>query len=82
MARDTHPGDFIVVVQKSSPRPGALCWTYWIAEEGTPQRRGPFDTLPPAVSTARQLASCAGTRAWRLDESLEGKVTLEPIAAC
>jgi hypothetical protein len=78
-AGHTQAGDFIVIVQKSSPRPGAVRWTYWIAEEGKDGCRGPFDTLPPAVLTARQLAAFAGTRAWRRGDTPKGEVTLEPL---
>jgi hypothetical protein len=78
-ARRTQTGDFVVMVQKTSPRPGTVCWTYWIAEEGRNDRRGPFDTLPPAVLTARQLAAFAGTRAWRRGDTPKGEVTLEPL---
>lgn len=80
-ARQMHLGDFVVVVQKCSPRPGTVAWAYWIAEEGRDGRRGPFDTLPPAVSTARQLAAFAGTRAWRRAQTTRGEVTLEPLSA-
>jgi hypothetical protein len=74
-----HAGDFVVVVQKGSPRPGTICWTYWIAEEGAGGRRGPFDTLPPAVAAAQQLAAFAGTRAWCGRRTPRGEVLLEAL---
>jgi hypothetical protein len=74
-----HAGDYIVMVQKSSPRPGTINWTYWIAEEGADGRRGPFDTLPPAVVAAKRLAAFAGTRAWRSRRTPEGEVVLEAL---
>jgi hypothetical protein len=78
-AGHTQAGDFIVIVQKSSPRPGAVRWTYWIAEEGKDGCRGPFDTLPPAVSQAKQLAAFSGTRAWLREQTVRGEVTFEPL---